>query len=642
MGTEAVQEQLVSQVINEYTAAQSNRGEDNDDFESYVDLLDSVRGEKEYDWMSDIRIPEFVSHVLTQSADDVDQYFSTRDFVEVYLNDESDKAKVAAEACKELQNRTLNQRDLHHYPKFIRARTINNLVGRVYAKVRWIKTYEDEQYEESVLEPTGRDIQGNELVDGRQIPEVREAVRVRTRQKVVEDRFDYQIYDQRNVFTSNEYVYTLQEKSFVIFRDEMTLSELKAAADGAGYFNLDKLEDAEAPMITDTKTDTMEQPDPPADTAVEKPFDVLERYGKFWTMVDRSGGQLVYGSEEIGIDERGEVRNGAEMQHVIITIVKSGASETLVGFRLTPFVSAAGKPYIPGIRGLCYIHPVDDGGMGDGKHVRELQIAIDDTFNLSQDRTMLATLPVLKGRKQSIEDNDEIYIKPGHKIPLNEPDDLVELIIGDNITAALQQMSILENKMRQVDSVQPPGMGQVPAESSTTATAVATAAQGQSRRNQYKALTFEYTFLSELYWMINQTTWLFAEEETLFKLMGDKIYDFNPTLDYYYKPLSQSIETEQSKMVKRKEWTTLLGYVLQIQHPDAVKIVNYVLGELTKLMGDEYENMADKFLRENIPIQANGAQAQAGPDYAGPVNQTGIMPNQTQVAAQYGANQMGV
>ena len=42
--------------------------------------------------MSDIRIPEFISHVLTQASIDANQYFSTKDFVEVYLEDDSDDA----------------------------------------------------------------------------------------------------------------------------------------------------------------------------------------------------------------------------------------------------------------------------------------------------------------------------------------------------------------------------------------------------------------------------------------------------------------------------------------------------------------------------------------------------------------------
>jgi hypothetical protein len=634
-----IEDKLLNQVLNEYTTAQVNMDDDNRDYESYVDLLDSVRQEKEYDWNSDIRIPEFVSHVLTQSADDVSQYFQTRDFVEVYINDESDQAKAASEAVKELQNRTLNQRELYHYPKFIRARTINNLVGKVYAKCRWIKKRRTIQVPETRLEPTGLDIDGNDIMSPDQVPGVRQVEEMADREFVETDRFDYQIYDQRNVFTDDTYTYSIQDKKSIIFRDPMTLSEIESIAEDAGYKNIDKLKDLVPQQVPDSKEATTERPHEPADTAAEREFDVLERYGKFWVKAEKEGNALVYGTEEIGLDTNGEPLDDAELRHVIITVVKSGGKSVLIGFRLTPFVDSTGKPFIPAIRGLCYIHPTDDGGMGDGKHTRELQVAIDDTFNISQDRTMLATLPVFKGRKRSIEDNDDFYIKPGHMIPMTEPDDVQELVIQDNIQAALNQMSVLENKMRQVDSVQPPGMGQVPSEASTTATAVASAAQGQSKRNQYKSLTFEYTFLTELYWMINQMTYLFAEEETLIKLMGDKVYNFDPSLDFYYKPLSQSIETEQSKMVKRKELTTLLSYVIQIQHPDAVKVVNYFLGEITKLMGDEYSNFMTTALDEKTPIVA-GSSAQPAAQYGGAVNQTGMMPGSEQSATQMAANGM--
>ena len=57
--------------------------------------------------------------------------------------------------------------------------------------------------------------------------------------------------------------------------------------------------------------------------------------------------------------------------------------------------------------------------------------------------------------------------------------------------------------------------------------------------------------------MIQQMTFLFATEETATKLMGDKARFFNPSLDYTYTPLSQSIEPEASKTIKRREWMTL-------------------------------------------------------------------------------------
>ena len=60
---EEIEQQLINRIVDgEFATASVNRQEDDDDeFDSYIDLLDSVREAKDYDWMSDIRIPEFIS-----------------------------------------------------------------------------------------------------------------------------------------------------------------------------------------------------------------------------------------------------------------------------------------------------------------------------------------------------------------------------------------------------------------------------------------------------------------------------------------------------------------------------------------------------------------------------------------------------
>ena len=120
---------------------------------------------------------------------------------------------------------------------------------------------------------------------------------------------------------------------------------------------------------------------------------------------------------------------------------------------------------------------------------------------------------------------------------------------------------------------------------STTATAIAGADQGTDMRSNYKALTFENTFLTEMYWMILNMTWAFAHPDTGEKLMGDKVENFHPDKEYFYKPLSQSIEPEHSKVNKIKLWTQILGYTTSIPHPDAVKQVNFILTNIYKLNG---------------------------------------------------------
>jgi len=124
-------------------------------------------------------------------------------------------------------------------------------------------------------------------------------------------------------------------------------------------------------------------------------------------------------------------------------------------------------------------------------------------------------------------------------------------------------------------------------------------------------MTFANTFLSELYWMILQMTWTFAKPETGLKLMGeDKVYDFNPTLHYMYKPLSQGIETEYSKDQKIQRILTMFGYVANIPHPDTIKLINFMCSKVFLLMGDEFSQFADALLDMNKPMQTQGQGGQ--------------------------------
>ena len=623
---EDIEKIILNQVHNgEVNIAESNNWRSNDEFELCMNLLEPERRDKEYDWMSDIHVPEFASHFLTQSSIDVSQYFQTRDFVEVYLEDESEIAKQNAGAATELINRTLNQRKLHHYLKFVRGKGINNLVGRVYGKCWW-----DREEKDGVVGYTTRieeldvDIDGNPIVDETvQVPETR-VIEEEVRGKIpTVDSFNYDIWDQRNVFTSTEYVYSVQDKQFITFRSEATIKDLERMAGKNGYFNLDKLKDVKPPSQTKFRNEAAEKElsVSPTSSKALKPYDIYERYGKYW-VIDPDG------KNEIGIDENGEIKEKAEYMETIITWAESYDQRVLIGFRAQPFKDALERRYRPILRGLCYVHLTEDGGIGDGKYTKELQVGIDDTFNVSQDRVMLATLPTLKTSKHDIEDNSTIYIEPGHNMELNDPNNVQELQISDNITGALQQIDMLTSKMQQVDSVQPPTLGET-GQASTTATAYVGASRATGERTNYKSLTFENTFLTDLYWMVQQMTYQYATEETAFMLMGEKMYDFDPSReDYFYKPLSQSIEPEYSKTAKRREWTTVLttlGPLVATGSPDALKMFNYVFGEFVKLMGDEYQNFAKVFLSQ-IQSESGGQMQQPGQLGAPPVSNQNQIP----------------
>lgn len=603
---EQVENWLSKVVIDaEYRTAQRNQLYDKHDFESYIDMFDAEHTDREYEWMSDIFIPEFPTQMLTQSAIDVSQYFSTRDFVDVYIEDGDEQAKLSAAATKELINRTLNRRELFHYMKYIRAKNINHLLGHVDLKCWWEQESETEY-----------DIDGhNQIVDEYEI--------------VVKDHFNYEVLDPRNVFTDNMYAYSMQQRQWVIVRGEKSLTDLRAQKDQFDYFNLDtlkKLSENKRPEKTETFQETVEEGienyEIPQNTSSPK-FDILERYGKFWVVNDKKGNAFP------GIDSNGRVKENAYKAEVCMSFAISGSTRTLIQFHHTKYIDADGNPYRPLIRGLCYIHPTRDGGMGDGKYSKELQVGLNDTFNVSNDRTMLTTMPTMKGKAYAVEDTDTVRIQPNHMIELNDPKDIEEMVFQDNTTAALNQIAYLTQKMNQATSIFPTTMGATPQAASTTATAIAGADQRTNQRTNYKSFTFEYTALTELYWMIQQMTWAFAKPETGFKLMGDKVFDFDPMLAYTYKPLSQSIETESSKQAKIQNLNTILGYVANIEHPDKINLINRIVGKIFTLMGDEYSDFADALMNPAKP---------AGP----PTDQPPGPQSPGQTSNQYGVQQQSM
>ena len=126
-------------VDGEYSVGKRAKDADLLDFDAMIDMLECKRNEKDYEWMSDIFIPEFPSLILTDASGWANQYFKTRDFVEVKLegNEPDDSKKCIA--AKRTLNQTLNRRKLHHYIKYIRGRLINTLYSEVYALCWWEK-----------------------------------------------------------------------------------------------------------------------------------------------------------------------------------------------------------------------------------------------------------------------------------------------------------------------------------------------------------------------------------------------------------------------------------------------------------------------------------------------------------------------
>lgn len=639
---ESVEQMVISQLVQgELTTAKTNQRADEAEFQSEVDLLDSVRTEKDYEWNSDIRIPEFVSQMHTQSAIDAGQYFTARDFVECFIQDPSQEALDSAAASKELINRTLNQRHLHHYQKFMRARNLTNLTGRCYIQCFWEKETRKIIKTRRKVVKLDVDIFGRKMTDPvNQIPATRTQEESYDVEEPYIDRWNYDVIDPRNVFMDNEYVYSLQDKKYFWVRTEKSLYDLMDDAERMGYFNLEILQGMKPPAETDTSRETYNKEKPQEQPAkpVNPNFDIYTRYGKYWCRVTKRNALNEPLEGEPGIDPATMLPyKDAEFIEMIQSYAEGNGMTVMIRFQPTPFRDVDRNTYRPVIRGLCYIHPTNDGGVGDGKHSRELQIAIDDTFNIAQDRVMLATLPTLKKKKYQDDDNASLFFAPDHVMEVTNIEDVKEFKIEDDVEGALRQIAMLVGKMQQLNALAPPALSQVPEDSSTTATAVAGAQAGTNSRTNYKSLTFENTALTEMYWMINQMSYAFASRETLEKLMGEKFYDFRPGLDYWYKAVSQAIESEFSKQNKVKSWSNVLGLVAPMQHPDTPNAVNYILKKIFEYLGDEFVNFQENLLNPNKPYLGTGS-ASAGPSGGGPSNQAGLPQSTTEQATREAAN----
>lgn len=216
-------------VDNEYRVAASLQNADNIDFESMVDILESQRNEKDYEWMSDIRIPEMLSIHLTDASAWANLMFQSRDFVDVKLDGETEEDKLTARAVKKCLNKTLNDRDIYYYPKYMRLRTINSLVGKCWILAWWDRETTSEKRAVLKTVKTGMDIYGQPFVDPKsQIEDVKQVYDHEDYEKVMVDRFNFDVLDPRNVFTDNKYCYSAQQKDWIIVRSETSYEEQRA------------------------------------------------------------------------------------------------------------------------------------------------------------------------------------------------------------------------------------------------------------------------------------------------------------------------------------------------------------------------------------------------------------------------------
>jgi hypothetical protein len=638
-----------SVVKNEWDTGSRNLQAELNDFDAAIDMLEGVRSEKNYDWMSDIDLGEFVAILQTDASMMANQYFKTREFVDVYVEDGTENGKAKCKAAKKCINASLNNRKINHYQKYMRARIINSLMGMVWLKCWWEKETRPEIVGyHTVSRELDVDVFGNQIIDRYlQQPAVVEFQQPMIGQIPVIDQFNYDVISPKDVAYSTNYCYSAQEKEWIVIRSEMTFEELKKNEKRNGYINLDLLDSKTQkpgdkltpPMQTESeKSRQQEENKQRPEKSPIKPYTILERFGSYWAKVTKRDANGHPQSADPGIDENGEPLDGAELTEMIITYAVSESSKVLIRFQPQFCRTKAGLVFRPLIRGLCYIHPTKDTGLSDGKYLRDINIAINDTFNIAQDRTMLATLPMFKGNKYALEDSSRVVMEPEGIIKLENPEkDLIELQIKDNPVGAINQIGMLQNQGQKITSIYPTTMGQLPGAASTTATAIAGSETRSDARGNYKSLTVENTMLCEQYWMILQFTWQFMDKKTAVSMMGEEVYSFDPESEYAYIPLSQNIEMEYNKYRKLQMVDQLVGRVANSMNPKTPMLLNKLLTKAFELLGEEYADFKDALLDENAPVMPQGnAPANMGMPAT---NQTGMPMSPMEMGTRSGMSQ---
>lgn len=617
MDTATIKEtKLVNLVLSEFKASQSGRMIEFTDFEVVVNMLECKRGTKNYEWMSDVALPELASIILTDTSGWVNQYFQTRDFVEAKLDIAMPNGENIRKAATRCINQTLNRRDLYYFAKYVRSRTINALNGHTYMLCEWQKDVRQIQTgTKDKLTSLSVDIYGKSIVDDtQQEPAYRIEQEPVYGKRILSDHFNCEVIDPRNVATDNRYTYSLQEKNWITVRYESTIEELKRQKDTLNLINLEQFDDAAKSGDEETETGKSSysklEPRVVTSETPSKKLDIYLRMGKSWAIVKSTDDNGFPTKIDYAYDETGNLFPSAELIDTIVTVASTSNKQVLIRFQPNPYRDSTGRPYKPIIRGWCYIHPTKDSGLSDGKYGKELQEVMDDTINMSIDRVKLATLPTFIGRKLALDDTSEFYIEPEHVIGVdNIHDDLKELKISDDTQGALNQLSLLKSFSEQVMSVYPTTMGALPA-ASTTATAVAGAENKTNLRSNYKSLTYEHTFLAELYWMILQMTYQFAEPETAIKLMGDVAEDFSPDEDYTYTPISSNVEQQESKWRKVQLINQMMATAANVPNPKTPALLNYLLALQFELFDKEFPDYKKYLLDELAPMVPQGTSGQ--------------------------------
>jgi len=636
-----VETYLCDMVSGEVEAGKSNRDHETGIFENVVDMFEGKRPVKDYEWYSNLSLKEATSILLTDTSSAVNQYFQSRDFVEVKLEGDDSEDIPKSRAAKRCINKTLNNRRLHHYLKFTKSKNVNNMASHVYALCQWEQDVEIHQ--------TGVDIEWQEgNVDESGYPAWQKVPKPIYNEFIKTDQFNYDVYDPRNVFVSEEYTYTIQDKKWITFRSEQSYEDLKALESQNGYINLDIIKELTKPSDTKTESESYHKGNIKNKNKKSpiKKMDLYLRFGKVWAVVEAKTADGLISNIKPGVNSDGTVLDDAVLVEAIVGTVVLGSTKILVRFDPTPYIDSKGRPYRPIVRGICYPHPTKDTGLGEGDLLLDMNAGLDDAFNLMFDKAKLATIPVTVSEKFAAEDNDSIYFEPGHNIAIEGGKNSIDMMdVKAELDGMLAMHSMMKNSTDQVVSTFPNTMGDMSGQkASQTATAFSGTEARASLRQNYKSLTFEYTFLTEFYWIILQMVWRFAKPKTAAKLMGEDVYSFDPDADYTYTPVSASIETENSKFRKVQLYQQLMATAMGFPNKNTPMVMNILWEMILDTLGPDVNRLKKVGFDESKESQLLAMQGSGGPGSqpsldGGTSNQSGNPMSEGEIGAreaQYG------
>jgi len=624
----------------EFDAAKKNMQVYKDNFGIYDDMIHCIR-DKKNDYEPDIYLPEFTSRLMAYLGNFVAQGFSSRDYVETAINSDDPQDVAEAKATKKLLNTLLSEKNAHYFHKicrllmFVDPNGFGIIKGSYDQQIDQVLAGYQEKSEYAANE-TGEimAVDGSVYAD----PYTQEPSITMTREpvyqpKVVRDRPTFDVYPIDHVYFDQSYAYSLQDKAYVYFETEYTLDQLYKDQNKFGYFNLERLKEKERLFEREEaqKTHSVDSTAEAPDRRVSPVYTILERWGTWPVVVSERDDQGKPVNYMPGIDGNGDVDENAENIECILAWAvsseeKPGAEQ--IRFQISPHSKR------PMVRFLCYIDAIRDCGFGDGETAKELQIAMNDTFNLSAYRTEMATKLSFKGKRWAgIDEN--VRITPEKAILLENLEDLQEFKIMDDIQGGIVQLNTLGNRMNDVMAVGPNARG-IGGERKETATVGAIMDRRANARIGLKSTILEYVGFTEFYDMLLTLCNDFMLPETLVELVGPELAQFyNPKRDDRFIPVSQALETEESKSFKLRTYEQMLGRIVAIPNPRTPLVVNYIIGQMLEILGGSFKHfrrfMFSEDLEANLLYQLatsgkmqGGSTPGMGGGGGGSQNQTGL------------------